>query len=288
MIVVWAGLSIGALYALIALGYNMVLVASGVFNFAYAQLIMLAVYFSYTAVVILKLPIWGVVVFSAGCVAVIAMAEERVAIRPLAARLDLHGTLITTIGVATLIDGLVLLFWGTQPLTVPVALDNEQLQLLGASIQPTNLLLILLVPIVAILLHVWSHKTILGLASLAPAEDREAAMVRGIDVKRVAMISFCISGLIAGAAGILIAPQTYADPSLAQNLALLGFVALAIGGSGHQLGGVVGGFATGLAYAVAERYLNSTWADIIVFAAFLVVLMARPRGILGKPIERYV
>jgi branched-chain amino acid transport system permease protein len=288
MTTIWSGLALGSLYALVALGYNIVLVASGVFNFAYAQLLMLGVYLTYTAEVVLRSPLLGVVVFAAALVAVGAVLEERLAIRPIADRLGSHGTLITTVGVAALINGVVVLAWGTQPLTIPLAIDNTPLTIFGGTVEASDLLLIFLVPLAAIAIHFWNTRTLTGLASLAPAEDREAAMVCGINVRRVAIISFAISGLIAGGAGLLIGPQTYADPNLAQNLALLGFVAVAIGGSGHQLGGVVGGFVTGLAYSFAAQYLNATLADIFVFLGFLLVLLTRPHGILGKVAERHV
>ena len=102
MTTVWSGLALGSLYAVVALGYNIVLIASGVFNFAYAQLLMLGVYLTYTAEVVLRSPLLGVVVFAAALVAVAAVLEERLAIRPIADRLGSHGTLITTVGVAAL------------------------------------------------------------------------------------------------------------------------------------------------------------------------------------------
>ena len=94
----------------------------------------------------------------------------------------------------------VVLAWGTQPLTVPLAIDNKPLTIFGGTVEASDLLLILLVPLAAIAIHFWNTRTLTGLASLAPAEDREAAMVCGINVRRVAIISFAISGVIAGGA----------------------------------------------------------------------------------------
>jgi branched-chain amino acid transport system permease protein len=290
MTTIWAGLSIGALYCLVAIGYNVVLLASGMFNFAYAQLVMLGTYMAYVAATALGLPIIGAVAFGGAAVLVMAVIEERIAIAPLLARRgDQHqAALITTVGIAVIIDGITSRVWGSQAKPIPQPLSGRALHLFGGTVGRNDLLLIGLVLVVGIGLHLWSRKTVSGLASLAAAEDADAARARGVNTRRLAITAFAVSGAIAGLLGVVVGARTYATPTLADSLALFGFVAIAIGGSGSQIGGLIGGFVTGLAYALAERYTNSDWPQIIVFGIFLIVLLTRPRGIFSAAVERQV
>jgi len=288
MTTVWAGLAIGALFSLVAIGYNVVLLASGVFNFAYAQLVMLGTYMTYVGLVTLHAPLLVGILFAGACVATIAVLEERLAIRPLTGRDDLQGTLITSIGVAIFLDGLVLKIWGSQPKTVPDPVSTKALHIFGGTVEPSDLILIVLVIVIALGLHLWSRFTPAGLASLAAAEDRDAAMARGVNVRRLTIAAFFVAGLVAGLLGVFVAARTYAVPSLGDNEALTGFVAIAIGGSGSQIGGLIGGFTVGLVNAFAARYFNADWPDIVVFGVLITVLLVLPRGIFGGAAERRV
>lgn len=288
MTTVWAGLATGALYALIAIGYNIVLLASGVFNFAYAQLVMLGTYMAYVGSVTLGAPLGVSILFAGACVALIAVIEERLAIRPLTGREDLQGTLITSIGVAILLDGIVLKVWGSQPKNVPDPVSTKALHIFGGTVEPSDLILIIVVIVIAVALHIWSRSTPSGLASLAAAEDRDAAMARGVNVRRLTIGAFLAAGLVAGVLGFLVAARTYAVPTLGDNQALTGFVAIAIGGSGSQIGGLIGGFVVGLVNAFAARYTNADWPDIVVFGVLMVVLLLLPRGLFGGAAERRV
>jgi branched-chain amino acid transport system permease protein len=293
MTTLWAGLAVGAVYALVAIGYNVVLLASGVFNFAHAQLIMLGTYLAYVGGSTLGLAAWLAVPFAAVVVGVVAVLEERIAIRPLlTGRRDVGATLITSVGAAVIIDGLVLRIWGVNPRTVHSPVGDHTLHVFGGTIQANDLLLIGLVVVVGVGLHLWSHHSLTGLASLASAEDRDAAMARGVNVRLLALGAFLVAGLIAGAFGTLVGSKLYANPNIGETIALFGFVAIAIGGSGSQIGGLIGGFATGIIYAFAERYGGATtgadWANVIVFVVFLVILFTRPRGLFGGLVERQV
>lgn len=290
MTVVWSGLAYGALYCLVAIGYNIVLLATGMFNFAYAQLVMLSTYMVYEATTVLGLPIMGAVVFAGATVLVAAIIKQQIAIAPLLARKGDHhqAALITTVGVAVVLDGIAAKVWGSQAKQLPQTLGGRPFHLLGGIVGRNDLLLIVLVLVVGIGLHVWSRRTVAGLAALASAEDSEAAQARGVNTKRLAVAAFALAGAIAGLFGVVVGAKTYATPTLADSLALYGFVAIAIGGSGSQIGGLIGGFVTGLAYALAERYTNTDWPQIVVFGLFLLVLLTRPRGIFSAAVERQV
>lgn len=290
MTIVWSGLAVGAIYSLVAIGYNVVLLASGIFNFAYAQLLMLGVYMAYVGSVNLRLPVILVVALSCASVAVFALVQEFTTIRPLiAAGRDPHSTLVVTVGVAILVRGIATRIWGVEPLSIPAPLSTKSLKLLGGTIAPTDLLLIGLVLVVGLGLHLLSRHTLVGLAALASTENRDAAMLRGINVRRLGWAAFVLSGMVAGALALFVGSRTYAVNTLGDDLAIYGFVAIAIGGSGSQIGGLFGGFGVGLSYALIERYTGSSNAPaILVFAVFLTLLLVRPHGIFGAPQERQV
>jgi branched-chain amino acid transport system permease protein len=137
-------------------------------------------------------------------------------------------------------------------------------------------------------LHWWSRTTRIGLASLASAENRHAAMLRGVNTRALGVAAFALAGAIAGAVGIFVGTRTYAIATLGDGLALFGFVAIAIGGAGSQLGGLFGGFTVGLIYAFTARYLGSEFPQIAVFLLFLLILLVRPQGLFTRKLERVV
>lgn len=288
MTTVWAGLATGAIYSFIAIGYNIVMLASGVFNFAHAQLVMLGTFMAFVGLTTLGLPFPLAALFGAVVVGAVAVLEERIAIRPLIARGEGAATLISTIGAGTLISGIVAKVWGTDPKIVPGEFSTKPLHLLGGAVQVNDLVLIVFVLVVGVGLQIWSKSTRYGLASLASAENRRAAMLRGINIQALGIAAFALAGIFAGIAGVLIAPRTYAVSSLGDQLALYGFVAIAIGGAGSQLGGLLGGFTVGLVFSFADRYLGSGYPQIAVLVLFLLILLLKPNGLFGRRMERAV
>jgi branched-chain amino acid transport system permease protein len=285
MTLVWAGLSLGAVYAIIAIGYNIVFTASGVFNFANAQLLMVGTFIAYWGLVEAKLPLLVVFVLDAAVVGVLAVLEERVAIRPIKGT---EGQLVTTVGVATLLGGATQLIWGGQPLTVPFLSQNSVWTVLGGRVLPVELLLIVIAVVLTVALLVYGRTSMIGLATLAMAEDREAASLRGVNVRALALGAFAVSGVLAGVLGPVVGAKTFAVATLGSALALKGFVALALGGFGSVTGGLIGGLAIGLIEQYTDRYLGSAYTNLMVFAVLLLVLMARPTGLFGKVRERTV
>jgi len=281
----WSGLSVGAIYALVAVGYNIVFVASGAFNFAQAQLVMLGAFVAYWGLTTLRAPVVVVFLLAGGVVAVVAAVEERLAIRTTR---DVEAQLVTTVGVATLINGATQLIWGAQPLQVPFFGPTGVTKVLGGRVFPVDLVLVGVAIVVAVGLAVLSRTTLLGLALLAISEDREAAEVRGINVRALALGTFAFSGLVAGLLGPIVGPKTFAVATLGSALALKGFVALAMGGFGSMSGGLVGGLAVGVIESYTARYIGDAYSNTMVFAALLLVLLVRPAGLFGRVRERVV
>jgi branched-chain amino acid transport system permease protein len=282
---VWTGLSVGAVYALVALGYNIVYLASGALNFANAALIMLGTFVSYWALTTQHLPFAVAVLLAAVVVTAVAVIQERIGIRPVSST---EGLLVTTVGAATILSGVAQVIWGSTPLPVPFIGPRDPLTLLGGRLFVDELSLIVAAVVLSAGAWLLQRRTMLGLALLAASEDREASTLRGVDSRRIRLLAFAVSGVLAGAAACLIGPQTLAYPDLGSQLALTGFVALALGGFGSVIGGLIGGLTIGLVDAVVASQLGGAYPNIFLLAVLLVVLLARPGGLLGTAQQRVV
>lgn len=290
MTTVWAGLSVGAIYVLVALGYNIVFIASGAFNFAHANLIMIGVFLAYAGLAQHSWPLYVVFLVAGLGAMAAATIEERVAFRPVRTH---HGYLVTSVGAATVMTGIVERVWGVQALQVPFlahtgAEHSAPFTFLGGRTVPVELALIVFAIVASAVLYVALRYTLVGLAALATSEDSEAATARGIDTRRLSLAAFALSGLFAGVIGPLVGPKTYAFAALASALALKGFVAMALGGFGSISGCVVGGFAIGMVEACTARWWGGTYANLAVFVVLLGGLLIRPTGLLGEREERLV
>jgi branched-chain amino acid transport system permease protein len=285
MTTVLAGLSVGAVYALVALGYNIVHIGSGTLNFAYANLVMLGVFLAYWGLVQLRWPIAGIIVVSVLIVALAGAAEERIAIRPVR---HLSGQLVTMVGAATLITGIIEIIWGQQALSVPAFFSNSPTHFLGGAILPADLWLIGLAVLLTAIIAVVSRLTTVGLTALAVSEDREAAQLRGINVRRMQFGVFAVSGAIAGLVGPFLGPLTFASYTLPGSLAVTGFVALALAGYGAIVTSTAAAFAIELAQQYTSRYIGANYENLMIFAVLLVILVLVPSGLAGQRRERVV
>ncbi|RVU28084.1 branched-chain amino acid ABC transporter permease [Streptomyces antnestii] len=285
MTLIWGGLALGAVYALVAVCYNIVFISSKTFNFAQAQLIMVGAFVAYTGLVTWKLSVPLVMLLAVASVMALAAIEERLAVRPVK---DPHNILVTTLGVSILLNGATQLVWGTQPLNVPFFGGNDVLELFGGQIYPVEIALVLVAVVLVWALTRLSRRFLVGLALLGMSEDREAAMLRGVNVRRLAFGAFAFSGAVAGLLGMFVGPKTFAVATLGASLALKGFVVLAIGGFGSMPGTLVGGLVVGLAEALAARYLGGEYANITVFVILITILLVRPAGLFVRVRERTV
>lgn len=285
MTMLWSGFALGAIYTLVAIGYNIVFVSSNTFNFAQAQLMMVGTFVAYTGLVTLKLPVLVVAVMATVTVMILAGLEEVIAVRSVK---DHQNQLVTTLGVATLINGVTQLIWGSEPLTVPFFGSNDPITLFGGRTYPVEIALLVMAVVLVVALGQFSKRTVTGLALLGISEDREAAMLRGVNVRALALGAFAASGALAGFLGLFVGPKTFAVATLGSALAIKGFVALAIGGFGSLPGALVGGLTVGLVESYAALELGSAYSNIAVFVVLIVILMVRPAGLFGRVRERVV
>lgn len=277
----WSGLAQGAIYVLTAVGYNMVFMTAGVLNLAQAQFVMVGTFIAFWTSSTLHLPVALGVAFGAVIGFLIGLIEERVAIRPVMGG-GAHGELVTTVGVAVALDGIAEIIWGSQPQGVPFFVSRASLNVLGGRVTPAEIALLIAAVMVSLVLVGWTRYNWAGLASLAASEDREAAMLRGINVRRFSLLAVAAAAALAGGLGPFIGPVTYAVFNLGDALIVMAFVAISIGGFGSFGGAIIGGFLVGLVQAFTARYIGSNYSDPVVFALLLCMLTLRPRGLLRR------
>lgn len=288
MTTIYTALLDGSLYALIAMGFNIVFIATGTFNFAQAQFIMLGTFAAWIGLEHFHLNGGLVILIGFGVGGLIGALEERIAIRLLPGH-GTHGELVTTVGFSVIIEGLALALFGSNPQPVTSVIPGDRvLDLFGGRVYPHELVLIGSGVLIVILGEVLSRRTMLGLASLATAEDRVASVLRGINVGRLSIGAYVVACGMCVALGPIIAPATYATATIGDVLNLKAFVALAIGGFGSPKGALIGGMAAGLVEALTGRYLSASFENLAVLALLLTVLMIRPMGLFGERVERAV
>jgi branched-chain amino acid transport system permease protein len=282
--IIWDGSALGAIYALIASGYNLVLVTSGVLNFAQGAITMVGAFVMYACVIQAHLPALVALPIAAAIGLATGAVGQLVCVRPLAwatkgRRLHNQAELITTVGLATVLAGVCGVIWGYNPLGVGGLGSGQELTVLGGVISRLQLIVIAVGVVVPVLLNLGLRHTRIGLYCLAISEDRDAAQVRGINANVLALCGFALAAGLAAIVGALVAPITYAYTDLGNLLALSGFVAVAIGGSGHQIGGLLGGLILGVISVVASRYLGNDYSNLSILVILLITLLISPGGL---------
>ena len=275
-----SGLTVGAVYALVALGFTLVYNASDVVNFAQGEFVMLGgmvtVFLTAAGV---PLPLAAVL---AVCVSVIVgLLLYWLAIEP--ARDASPVTLIIiTIGASILLRGAAQILFDKQFHKLPSISGDTPVHLLGATVQPQSFWVLGGAAAIVILLYVFLERTVIGKAVLATAANRLAARLVGINTATVMALAFGGSAAIGAIAGILITPITLTSYDVGTMLALKGFAAAMLGGMGNPIGAVAGGLLLGLLEAFGVGYISSTYKDAFAFIVILLVLFAMPQGLFGR------
>ncbi len=275
-----SGLTVGAVYALVALGFTLVYNASDVVNFAQGEFVMLGgmvTVFTTAAGVPLPLAALIAVVVSI----VVGLLLYWLAIEP--ARDASPVTLIIiTIGASILLRGAAQILFDKQFHKLPSISGDTPVNVLGATVQPQSFWVLGGTAVIVILLYVFLERTVLGKAVLATAANRLAARLVGINTATVMALAFGGSAAIGAVAGILITPITLTSYDVGTMLALKGFAAAMLGGMGNPLGAVAGGLLLGLLEAFGVGYISSTYKDAFAFIVILLVLFAMPQGLFGR------
>ena len=282
------GLSVGGMYALVAIGYTMVYGIAKMINFAHGEIIMVGAYITYVVFSLMGMPVIVAVMASViGC-ALLGVVTEKVAYKPLRNSGSL-AVLITAIGVSYLLQNLFLLIFGSAAITFPDFLPKGQIHFLSISISYVSALSLVLTLICTFLLLLFINTTKLGKAMRAVSEDKGAAELMGINVNNTISLTFAIGSGI-GAIGGVIYGLSYSliNPYLGAMLGIKAFIAAVLGGIGDIKGAMVGGLLIGLAEAFAITYISSTFSDAVVFGILIFILLVKPAGLFGINVREKV
>lgn len=281
-----AGVSVGAVYALIALGLNLTFWTTKTLNFGQGSLMMLC------AMVTVFLSSQGLaitlaVLGSLFLIGAIGMFIERWTVRPaLKASGGSMGWVVSTLGFGIFLQGLAAKYFGSQAMAFPdVVFSAQDFVVVFGQFISLQYLVVLVVAVALILaLELFVRKTVWGQAVHAVSQDPELALVQGIPVRRLILLSFVISSILAGVAGVLIAQiGGTVDPAFGFDLVLLGFVSAVLGGMGSSIGALAGGLVVGILSKLVGGYISTAAEHGIAFALLMLALALRPQGLFGKP-----
>ncbi len=285
-----SGISLGSVYAIIALGYTMVYGIAKMLNFAHGDVIMVGAYVVFYSTAA-GMPAIPAVLLSVVICTVLGMAIEAVAYRPLRSAASPLAVLITAIGVSYLLQNLALLFWSSNTKSFTSVVKLPALKLAGGALNISSETIVTITACILIVvgLSLFINKTKPGQAMLAVSEDKGAAQLMGINVNATIALTFAIGSGLAAIAGVLLCS---AYPSLTPYTGSMpgikAFVAAVFGGIGSIPGAMIGGILLGIIEIFGKAYISSQMADAIVFAVLIVVLLVKPTGLLGKKIQEKV
>ncbi len=285
------GLSLGSVYAIIALGYTMVYGIAKMLNFAHGDVIMIGAYVALTCMTTSGLPPVASVLAAVVVCTALGVLIERVAYKPLRNAASPLAVLITAIGVSYLLQNLALLIFGPNNQSFQTVVSWSGLSLAGGklNISGETIVTIIACIVIMVVLMLFIRKSKAGQAMRAVSEDKGAAQLMGINVNGTIALTFAIGSALAAIAGVLLcsaypslSPYTGAMPGIKA------FVAAVFGGIGSIPGAFIGGILLGVIEILARAYISSQMADAIVFAVLIIVLLVKPTGILGKNIQEKV
>jgi branched-chain amino acid transport system permease protein len=276
----FSGLTVGAVYALVALGFTLIYNASDVINFAQGEFVMLGgmttVFLSLAGV---PLPVAALIAVAA--TVAIGLALHLFAIER-AREASAVALIMITIGASIFLRGAAQVVFDKRFHSLPHWFGSDPLRFGGAAVLPQSLVVLAGAAIIVVLLWGFFERSLLGKAVLATAANRLAARLVGIDPRRIVGLSFALSAAIGAVAGILVTPITLTSYDVGTLLALKGFAAAMLGGIGSALGAVIGGLIIGMLEAFSAGFLSSKYKDAVAFLVILAVLLAMPQGLLGK------
>jgi branched-chain amino acid transport system permease protein len=275
------GLTIGAIYAIVAMGFNIIHNATGIVNFAQCEFISLGGMFMYTLVVLLKIKLIISFFISTASVALIGALIEIGPIRHARSK-QIIVLIFLTIGISEVLRGTAQEVWGTDNVGVPAFSGENPIHLLGGgTIVPQHIWVFAITVLVMLMLHYFFKKTLMGKAMRATAVNRRAAALAGVSVNRITLFSFAFSGALGAVAGIIIAPISTTSYDTGIMLGLKGFAAAILGGYGNFAGAILGGIILGLLESLGAGLVSSQYKDAIAFFVLLLVLFLKPTGIMG-------
>ena len=284
------GLSLGSVYAIIALGYTMVYGIAKMLNFAHGDVIMIGAYISFCAVHYWNLPPAVALVVAMLVCTVLGITIERLAYKPLRKATSL-AVLITAIGMSYLLQNSALLIWGSNTKSFPNMINVPAISLFDGQliVKGESIVTIVVCIIIMIALTLFTSRTKMGKAMRVVSEDKGAAELMGINVNQTISITFAIGSALAAVAGVLLCTAYPAlTPTTGSMPGIKAFTAAVFGGIGSIPGAMVGGILLGVLESLGKAYISMELGDAFVFAVLIIVLLVKPTGLLGKKIHEKV
>ena len=275
------GVTVGATYALVALGFAIIYNASDVINFAQGEFVMIGAMSAVSLSAGDGLPILPALIGAVLITVCVGMLFQRFAIAP-ARGASVVTTIIITIGASIFLRGVALLVWGKDIFGMPHFSGETPITIGGATLLPQNLWVMGGAAVMVLGLHYFFNRTTIGKAILACSCNRTAAHLVGINVGMMMLVAYGLSALLGAMAGVLVAPITFTSYDAGVMLGLKGFSAAILGGMGNPMGAVAGGLLLGLIESLSAGLISSGYKDAIGFIILLLVLFFRPRGLFGK------
>ena len=276
-----SGLTTGSTYALVAIGFSLIHNATGIVNFAQGEFVMLGGMFMITFYSFLRLPMVLAFILTVFCVAAVGFLLERGPVNRARSK-EILILVMITVGASISIKGLSMMIWGKNAMTLPSFSGENPLIFLGAAIMPQSIWIFGITLFVVVALSYFFRGTMTGKAMRAVAASRKTALLSGISVDRMILLSFTLSGALGAAAGVILTPITTTSYDVGVMMGLKGFSAAILGGYGSMPGAVIGGLLLGVLESLGAGLISSEYKDALAFLILLIVLFFKPTGILGK------
>jgi len=276
-----SGITVGSIYAMVAIGFNIIYNVTNIMNFAQGEFVMLGGMFAIMFHEVFGINILISFFLSTVIVALIGVSAERLTIHPLK-RPSLVTLILITIAISTILKGFAMVIWGKDAYPLEPLSKAEPIRIYGAALLPQIIWVVGITLSVIILLTYLFQFTILGKALRASAINRDAAELMGINVGAMITLSFALSAAIGSIAGIVITPITLMEYNRGAILGIKGFCASIFGGIGNFLGAIVAGFTIGILESFCVGFISSGYKDAFAFLIMILILFTRPGGLLGK------
>jgi len=274
------GIMFGSTYAIVAVGLTLVMGVLHIPNFAHGHLYMLGGYVTYSFITMLGFGYWPSLALSIVFLAAAGGLVERIVYRPLNEQPHINA-FIAAVGLLLFLESFAMVVWGPQGVRIPNP-HPQMVQFLGITMSIQRLLVIGGAVVLIIALHLFMKKTILGTTIEAVAQNREGAMLMGINVNRVSGMTFAISASTAAIAASLLSPIFMLSPAMGALLGMKAFVIVLLGGMGSIPGAILGGYILGIIEALGGGYLSAAYKDVFAFGALILILSVKPTGIFGS------
>ncbi len=284
------GLTLGSTYALTAVGYSMVFGILGLVNFSHGSVYTVGAFLTLIFFTALKFNFFVSFLLSIILTGLLGILIDRISLYPLRKRNAPKVTsLISTIGVSIFLQNLIMITWGSETKKFPLVINRGSINLFGANISTLQIMIFSMCIVLMVSLNIMIQKTRVGKAMRATAQNSKAAMLMGININAIIMITFFMGSSLASVAGTMVGMyyQTI-DPYIGYMAGLKAFAAAVLGGIGVLPGAIVGGLSIGVIEAIAAGYLNAGYRDAIAFAVLVLMLIVKPSGLLGKQASKKV